>query len=140
MPSLQNRRTWRPDVGIGANRVSRTRLLVALLLLVVMVQLFPQNAGVIKLVWVCTVGLIALAWMGRRYLIRYQLRRAQAAQAAADDSEYRQYREELDIIRDQYDPQRDLDDPTSIAPEYRDALNALHDKHHAMLERRFGPR
>jgi hypothetical protein len=46
----------------------------------------------------------------------------------------------LDIIRTRFDPQRDLEDPTSLSPEYRDALTALHDKHHAMLERKFGPR
>ena len=65
---------------------------------------------------------------------------AEAVQLAADDAEYRQYKMELDVIRAKYDPHRDLSEPTSISPEYRNELSALHDKHQAMLERKFGPR
>ena len=43
-------------------------------------------------------------------------------------------------LRARYDGNRDLSDPTSIDPDYRDALTALHDRHQAMLDRKFGPR
>ena len=43
-------------------------------------------------------------------------------------------------IRVKYDPLRDLNDPTSITAECRDELNALHERHRAMLERKFGTR
>jgi hypothetical protein len=114
--------------------------LLALLVLVVLLQLFPDKAARIKLVWVCAGALYVLAWAGAKYLAKYKLKSAEAAQRAADDEEYRQYKMELDVIRAKYDPQRDLHDPTSISPEYRDALSALHDKHQPMLERKFGPR
>jgi hypothetical protein len=81
-----------------------------------------------------------VVWAGARYWARNKAKSAEAAQAAADEIEYRRYREELDAIRARFDPQRDLEDPTSIPAEYRDALNALHDNHQGMLERKFGKR
>lgn len=120
--------------------MNRTRILIALLVLVILLQLFPEKASVIKLVWVSIVALYALIWAARRYLAKRRRQSAEAAQLAADEEEYRQYKAELDEIRAKYDPQRDLSDPTSIAPEYRDALQALHDKHQPMLGRKFGTR
>lgn len=116
----------------------RTYILVALLALVILVQVFPERAMLIKLVWVSGAALYVLVWAGARYWAQYKKKSAAAAQAAADELEYGEYRRELDQIRSQFDAQRDLD-PTSVSPEYRAALTALHDKHHAMLERKFGP-
>jgi hypothetical protein len=104
------------------------------------VELFPEQSTHIKAVWVGVVGLYALVWAGMRWSAQYKKKKTEAAQEAADESEYQQYRQELDIIRRRFDPERDLEDPTSISPEYRAALDVLHDKHHAMLERKFGPR
>lgn len=114
--------------------------MLALLVLVVLLQLFPDKAPVIKLVWVTAGALYAFVWAGAKYLANHKLKAAEAAQLAADDAEYRQYQMELDVIRAKYDPHRDLSEPTSISPEYRNELSALHDRHHAMLERKFGPR
>lgn len=120
--------------------VNRTRILLALLVLVVLVQVFPDKAAVIKLVWVTAGALYVFIWAGAKYLAKHKLKAAEAVQLAADDAEYRQYKMELDVIRAKYDPHRDLSEPTSISPEYRNELSALHDKHQAMLERKFGPR
>jgi len=120
--------------------VNRTRILLALLVLVVLLQLFPDKAALIKLVAVSAGALYVLVWAGGTYLAKRKLKSAVAAQLAADDEEYRQYKMELDVIRAKYDPHRDLNEPTSISPEYRDELSALHHKHQAMLDRKFGPR
>jgi hypothetical protein len=139
-PSWWLRRARRLNVRRRETIVNRTRILVALLVLVVLVQLFPDRATLIKLIWVSAAALYTLLWATLRYAALRKRKSAEAALAAADELEYRQYRDELDIIRTRFDPQRDLEDPTSLSPEYRDALTALHDKHHAMLERKFGPR
>jgi hypothetical protein len=120
--------------------VNRTRILLALLVLVVLLQLFPDKAALIKLVAVSAGALYVLVWAAGTYLAKRKLKSAAAAQLAADDEEYRQYKMELDVIRAKYDPHRDLNEPTSISPEYRDELSALHHKHQAMLDRKFGPR
>jgi hypothetical protein len=120
--------------------VNRTRILIALLVLVVLLQLFPERAALIKLVWVSAAALYVLIWAGAKFSAKYKLKSAETAQMADDDEEYRRYKTELDEIRAKYDPHRDLTDPTSISPEYRDELSALHDKHQAMLGRKFGPR
>ncbi|MGA2188059.1 MAG: hypothetical protein ABSH33_05980 [Steroidobacteraceae bacterium] len=120
--------------------MNRTRILLALLVLVVLVQLFPDRAALIKSVWVGAGALYVAIWAGARYLATRKLKSAEAAQLAADDEEYQRYKMELDAIRAKYDPNRDLTDPTSISPQYRDALSALHDKYEAMLGRKFGPR
>lgn len=120
--------------------VNRTRILLALLCMVVMLQLFPGQAALIKLVAVSAGGLWCVAWAGSTYMTRRKQRLAEAAQAAADASEYQQYKAELDAIRARHDPHRDLTEPTSISPEYAGELAALHDKHQAMLDRKFGPR
>ncbi len=120
--------------------VNRTRILLALLVLVVLLQLFPDKAAVIKLVWVTAGALYVFVWAGAKYLAKHKLKAAESAQLAADDAQYRQYQMELDVIRAKYDLHRDLSEPTSISPEYRNELSALHDRHHAMLERKFGPR
>jgi len=119
--------------------VNRTRILVALLIMVILMQLFPERAGAIQRVAIVGGGLYFLAWATIRYLARHRQRRAAAAQLAADEAEYQEYRRELDAIRAKHDPARDLSDPTSISPEYQAALDALHDKHQEMLARKFGP-
>jgi len=120
--------------------VNRTRILVALLVLVVLVQLFPAKSALIKMIWVSGGGILVAAWALTRYFAQRRKKSVEAAQSANDDREYQQYRQELDIIRGKYDPLRDLDDPTSITAECRDELNALHERHRAMLERKFGTR
>ena len=120
--------------------VNRTRILVALLVVVILMQLFPEKTGAIQRVAIVGGGLYFLAWAGVRFLAQHKKRTAEAAQLAADEAEYQEYKRELDVIRATHDPTRDLSDPTSISPEYRAALSALHDKHQDMLARKFGPR
>jgi hypothetical protein len=120
--------------------MTRTRLLLALLVLVVLLQLFPDRAGPIKLVAVCAGTVYFAAVMGAKYRARRRESLARAAQEAADEAEYRRYRSELDAIRARHDPHRDLGDPTSISADYRDELSALHDRHQEMLNRKFGAR
>jgi len=118
--------------------VNRTRLLVALLVVVILLQLFPEKTAIIELVAVSAGALYCLSWAISRYVAQYKKRAAQAAQDAADADEYRQYEMELDSIRAKYDPNGNLTDPTSISQEYKDELSALHDKHETMLTRKFG--
>ena len=120
--------------------MNRTRLLVALLVVVILLQLFPEKTAIIELVAVSAGALYCLSWAISRYVAQYQKRAAQAAQDAADADadEYRQYEMELDSIRAKYDPNGNLTDPTSISQEYKDELSALHDKHETMLTRKFG--
>jgi len=120
--------------------VNRTRILVALLIMVILMQLFPEKAGAIQRVAIVGGGLYFLAWAAARFLAQHKRRAAEAAQSAADVAEYQEYKRELDAIRAKHDPNRDLNDPTSISPEYQAALTALHDKHQDMLARKFGPR
>jgi hypothetical protein len=110
------------------------------LVLVVLLQLFPDKAGLIKSVWVGAGALFVLLWAGAKFLASHRVKSAAAARLAADDEEYRRYKMGLDAIRAKYDPHRDLSDPTSISQEYRDELSALHDRHQDMLGRKFGPR
>jgi hypothetical protein len=120
--------------------VNRTRILVGLLVMVILMRLFPEKAGAIEKAAIFGGGLYFLAWAGVRFLAQHKKRTAEAAQSAADEAEYQEYRRELDIIRATHDPSRNLNDPTSISPEYQAALSALHDKHQDMLARKFGPR
>ncbi len=120
--------------------MNRTRILVGLLVMVILMQLFPEKTAAIEKVAIVGGGLYFLAWAAVRFLAQHNRRRAEAAQSAADEAEYQEYKRELDIIRATHDPSRDLNDPTSISPEYQAALSALHDKHQDMLARKFGPR
>lgn len=120
--------------------VNRTRILVALLIMVILMQLFPERAGAIQRVAIVGGGLYFLAWVAIRFLAQHKKRRSEAAQSEADEAEYQEYKRELDAIRATHDPARDLNDPTSISSEYQAALSALHDKHQDMLARKFGPR
>ena len=120
--------------------MNRTRILVGLLVMVILMRLFPEKAGAIEKVAIFGGGLYFLAWAGVRFLAQHKKRTAEAAQSAADEAEYQQYKRELDVIRATHDPSRNLDDPTSISPEYQAALSALHDTHQDMLARKFGPR
>jgi hypothetical protein len=108
--------------------------------MVILMQLFPEKAGAIQRVAIVGGGLYFLAWAAARFLAQHKRRAAEAAQSAADVAEYQEYKRELDAIRAKHDPNRDLNDPTSISPEYQAALTALHDKHQDMLARKFGPR
>jgi hypothetical protein len=83
-------------------------------------------------------ALYSLVWAILKGHAQYKSKSLRAALEAADAEEYRQYAVELDAIRAKYDPHRDLTDPTSIPQEFKDELSALHDKHAAMLTRKFG--
>jgi hypothetical protein len=120
--------------------MNRTRILLAVLVMVVLLQLFPAKADLIKAVFVGAGVVYCVIWAVQRYLAAARRKQALAAQQAADDEEYRQYKLALDAIRERHDPRRDLDDPTSITAEYREELNRLHDRHQAMLGRKFGAR
>ncbi|HEY3659397.1 MAG TPA: hypothetical protein VGL34_30855 [Steroidobacteraceae bacterium] len=119
--------------------MNRTRFLVVLLLVVVLIQLFPGKAGTIELVAVGAGILYYLTWATLKFLAEYKKKSAQAAQAAADEQEYREYKTELDSIRAKYNANRDWDELTSIPQECKDELSTLHDRHQAMLTRKFGP-
>lgn len=121
-------------------KLTRTRLLFALLVLVVLLQLFPERAALLKLAAVGSGVLYFASWGGAKYLAQRKLKAAEAAQEAADAAEYQQYEIELNAIRAKYDPDANSADPTAISPEYREALTVLHDAHQAMLARKFGPR
>jgi sugar (pentulose or hexulose) kinase len=118
--------------------VSRTRLLVVLLVVVVLIQIYPERAGIIEAMAVGGAALVALVWAITKGFARYKSKSLRAAQEAANAEEYRQYEVELNAIRAKYDPHRDLTEPTSISQEYKDELSALHDRHEAMLARKFG--
>ncbi|MDP9012715.1 MAG: hypothetical protein M3O41_08705 [Pseudomonadota bacterium] len=120
--------------------MNRTRFLVALLVVVVLLQLFPERAALIELVAIGAGALYCVAWAITAYLAHYKMKAALAAQEAADTEEFRQYEIELHAIREKHDPNRDLTDLASITQEYQDELTALHDKHQAMLTRKFGSR
>jgi hypothetical protein len=120
--------------------MSRTRVLVGVLVLVALVQLFPDRVAWIELAAVIGASAYFISWAGSKYLAKFRSQRREALQAAADDEAYRRYKEELDEIRSRHDALRDLNDLTTISPEYKAALSALHDKYEAMLTRKFGPR
>lgn len=114
--------------------------MVAVLVLVLLLELFPDHAATIKMVWVGAGVLYVLVWAVRRYRSHHLRKSTEAAQLSADAAEYREYKTALDAIRTKYDPHRDLADPTSLSPEYLSELNSLHDRHQSMLERKFGTR
>jgi thiol:disulfide interchange protein len=120
--------------------MNRTRVLVGVAVLVALVQLFPDRVRWIELAAVIGAAAYFIQWAAATHLARFRLGRREAAQAAADEQEYRRYQQELDEIRARHDAERDVNDPTSISPEYKSALSALHDRHEAMLTRKFGPR
>jgi len=119
--------------------VSRTRFLVAIAVIVLLMQFFPNQASAIRLAGIA-LGLLYLAVRAlRTYPALYRDKKKRAAQQAADDEAYRQYKIEVDAIRAKYDPNHELTDDTAMQQEYRDELSALHDKYQAMLSRKFGP-
>lgn len=120
--------------------VNRTRLLVALLVVVILLQVFPEKAGLIDLIAVLVVAVYSVGWAAAKYVAQYKRRAAQAAQEAADNEEYQRYRMELDTLRAKIDGNRDWNDLADIPQEYKDGLNTLHDKYQDMLTRKFGPR
>ena len=120
--------------------MNRTRFLLVLLVLVVLLQRFPDKSRLIEAVAVGGVALYCVLWAGSRYLAQLREQRRQAARAAADDEEYRCYESELASIRAKYEPDRESGETDAASQEYKDELSALHDRHRDMLDRRFGPR
>jgi hypothetical protein len=120
--------------------MTRTRLLVWILALVVLIQIFPGKTDRIEVFAVIAAIIYCAAYVVPKFIARRREQKAQAALARSDETEYLQYTEELNAIRAKFDPERDLDDPTSISQEYQTEISALHDRHEAMLKRKFGPR
>jgi hypothetical protein len=119
--------------------VSRTLFLAAVAVIVLAMQFFPDQASHVKRT-VIALGILYLAIRAlRTYPRQYRDKRIRAAQEAADDREYRQYEIELEAIRAMYAPIHDLDEIAVIPQEYQNDLSALHDRHRAMLDRKFGP-
>ena len=110
--------------------MTRTRFLLTLLVVVILLQLFPDKSATVERLAVIGVALYALIWLGSRFLTVYRSRRQKARLAASDEEEYRTYESELAAIRARTDP---------ASLEYRNELSALHDKHREMLTRKFGP-
>lgn len=110
--------------------MTRTRFLLSLLVVVVLLQLFPDRSATVERVAVIGVALYSLIWLGSRYRARYRESRRKARLAEADAQEYRSYESELASIRARIDP---------ASPEYAGELSALHDRHREMLARKFGP-
>jgi hypothetical protein len=119
--------------------MSRTRLLIWILALVALLQLFPDKAGRIEIFAVIAGVMYCAAWVIPKYISRRKNQAARAALVNSDEREYLEYAAALQAIRAKYDPHRDLDDPTSISPEYQAEISALLDRHQAMLKRKFGP-
>jgi hypothetical protein len=59
--------------------VNRTRILVALLIVVILMQLFPEETGAIQRVAIVGGGLYFLAWAAVRFLAQHKRRTAEAA-------------------------------------------------------------
>ena len=120
--------------------MTRTRLLIWILVVMVLLQIFPDKAGRIEAFAVIASIVYCAAWVVPKYLARRKERSARVARAHVDEKEYLQYTEALNAICAKYDPQRDFEEPTSISQEYQDEISALHDRHEAMLKRKFGSR
>jgi hypothetical protein len=120
--------------------MNRTRILVGVAVLVALVQLFPDRVAWVELAAVIGAAAYFIQWVAATQWAQYRRRRLAAMQAAADDEEYQRYKHELDDIRSRYDAERDMNDLTSISPEYQAALSKLHDRYEAMLTRKFGSR
>jgi hypothetical protein len=120
--------------------VSRTRILIALLVVVVLIQIYPDRAPIVELLAVIGAAVYFGVWAGITLLRHQRQQTALSRQATADEEEYQRYRSALDAVRARHDPNRDLNDPTRISQDYKDDLAALHDRHQEMLARKFGPR
>ena len=109
--------------------MNRTRFLAAIAVAALSMQVFPSHADLIK--WVA-IGLGVLYLLGRALLTyprQYRMKRRLAAQRAADEREFREYSEELAALRDRH---------AALPEVYASAVALLHEKHRAMLERKFG--
>jgi hypothetical protein len=119
--------------------VSRTIFLAAIALAVLLMQLLPNQAQIFK--WIAF-GFGVLYLFGRAlttYPRLFRERKRRAAQQRADEQEYQQYQSDLASIRARHDPQHELVMGRSeLSQEFKDELTALHEKHQAMLERKFG--
>lgn len=109
--------------------MTRTRFLLTLLLVAILLRLFPDRSAFIEQVAVGGAALYCLIWLGSRFLGRYRLRRQQDRLAAADAAEYRDYERELADIRARTD---------ESSPQFQVELSALHERHRDMLTRKFG--
>ncbi len=117
--------------------MTRTRFLVAIAVAALLIQFLPDQASTIK--WsVIALGAVYLLTMAlRTYPRRFRERRQRAAQEAADERAYREYKQELDSIRAKYEADRE---PDAMSEAYEAEIAALHDKYQDMLGRKFGLR
>ena len=117
----------------------RTGFLVIVAAAALLLQLLPNQGNTIK--WGAIV--LAIIFLVARLLKAYPPRflgekRRLAAQSAEDESQYRQYKMELDALHAKYNVPRERLAESGISDEFRAELNALHERHQGMLERKFG--
>lgn len=109
--------------------MTRTRLLLTLLVLAILLRLFPDRAALIEQVAVGGAALYCTLWLGSRFLRRYRARRQGEILAAADAAEYRDYERALADIRARME---------ESSPQFQIEVSALHERHREMLVRKFG--
>jgi len=110
--------------------VSRTRFLIVIAIAALLIQLFPAYAGTIK--WLAIgAGVAFLAVQAlRTYPRQFKLKRLESRQRIADDAGYAEYSAALAALK--------ASGETITPEEYAVRLAALHEKHRAMLKRKFG--
>jgi hypothetical protein len=118
--------------------VNRTAFLVTIAVAAILMELFPAYVGAIK--W--AVILLAVAYLAgralRTYPKLYRERKQKAAQFRADEDEYREFEKELTSLRSKYDTPRLEAEGNTLPPAYQVELQALNERHKAMLTRKFG--
>ncbi len=117
--------------------MTRTRFLVAIAVAALLIQFLPDQAHTIKWVVIALGAAYLLTMALRTYPRQFRESRQRAAQEAADERAYRDYRQELDAIRAKYEADRQ---PDALSQEYEAEIAALHDKYQDMLGRKFGLR
>lgn len=118
--------------------MGRTSFLVAIAAALLMMQFFPNQAGIIKWVIIALGGGYLLVRALLTYPKLYRDSRRLRAQRKEDAQSFRAYSEELAVIRARYDTlERPSGDAVNDAA-YEAELAALHVKYRAMLERKFG--
>ena len=116
----------------------RTFFLAAIAVIVLSMQLFPNQGSAIRSAGI-VLGILYLAIVIlRTYPEAFKNKRKKALQEAADGQQYRQYEIELNSIRAKYGQGQSSGESGTLTPEYKDELSALHGKYQAMLERKFG--
>jgi len=101
-------------------------------------QLIPAYAGPIKWVAIVSGVLYLMIRALKTYPKQYRLRKQRKAQVVADDSEYFLYSQELISLREKYTAAGAETGSGMLVERYEAEVALLHDRHRAMLERKFG--